>query len=90
MKKETVKGAMIAAAVASLAMVAATVPGHLGESTASSMAANACAGKSGCKGQDPNKQAPKSSLRVDNSCSGKSGCKSQGPNKTPPKQSLLG
>lgn len=54
MLKNSLKGAAIAAAVASFATLAISAPAHAGDMGKAKHSNNGCSGKNGCKGKDPN------------------------------------
>ena len=54
MLKNSLKGAAIAAAVASFATGILTAPAHAASSSKAKASDNGCSGKNGCKGKDPN------------------------------------
>ena len=54
MLKNALKGAAIAAAVASFATLAISAPRHAADGSKAKHSDNGCSGKNGCKGKDPN------------------------------------
>ena len=70
MKREIMKGTLIASAVATLLAVGAGCAGKMDKAGETSMAIH-CGGVNSCKGQGACKG-------VDNSCKGQNGCKGKG------------